>query len=183
MGPQAGAMGEHDMNGELIGDGALDPAKPEALLYAPQADGSMKLLGVEYLVLADAWDANHGGPPILMGQLFNYGGAPNRYRNPSIYTSCTSGWAQDLELQMYGMFADFLVSCEKVTVAGYRKGCRRGSGEDASSLTVSGGRINELFRGESRDDGRAAAAYSGRVDPNHDDQPASRKCAGRSRSS
>jgi hypothetical protein len=115
-GPQSGAMGEHYMNGALIGDGVLDASQPEALLYAPQADGTVQLAGVEYLVLADAWDASHDGPPILDGQLFNYVGAPNRYRNPAFYELHV--WAgQD---NPNGMFADFnpTVSCDTVAAQG-----------------------------------------------------------------
>ena len=111
-GPQAGAMGEHYMNPALIGDGKLDPSKPEALLYEPQADGTSKFLGVEYLVLGDAWDSAHDGPPILMGQLFNYVGAPNRYGNPAFYELHV--WAG--QANPNGMFADFnpTVTCENV---------------------------------------------------------------------
>jgi hypothetical protein len=111
-GPQGGAMGEHFMNGELIGDGTLDPAQPEALLYAPQDEGTVELAGVEYLVLADAWDGSHAGPPILDGQLFNYVAAPNRYGNPAFYELHV--WAS-LGNQN-GMFADFnpSVSCADV---------------------------------------------------------------------
>jgi hypothetical protein len=77
-GPQAGAMGIHFANGGLVGDGALDAQHPEALLYEPK-DGNLQLVGVEYVVMADAWNANHQNmPPVLMGQLFNYVGAPNR---------------------------------------------------------------------------------------------------------
>ena len=114
-GPQSGAMGEHYMNGALIGDGELEASQPEALLYAPQADGTVRLAGVEYLVLADAWDASHDGPPLLLGQLFNYVGAPNRYRNPAFYELHV--WAsQD---NPNGMFADFnpTVSCADVSAA------------------------------------------------------------------
>jgi hypothetical protein len=115
-GPQGGAMGVHYMNGGLIGDGEIDASQPEALLYAPQADGRVQLAGVEYLVLADAWDAANDGPPILDGQLFNFVGSPNRYRNPAFYELHV--WAgQD---NPNGMFADFnpTVSCESLTAAG-----------------------------------------------------------------
>jgi hypothetical protein len=111
-GPTGGAMGIHYMHEALIGDGELAADKPEALLYE-QRDGRLHFLGVEYLVLADAWDGRHDGPPILMGQLFNHVGAPNRYGNPAFY-----------ELHVWvgkpnpsGMFADFNpdVSCEAFT--------------------------------------------------------------------
>src|SRR4051812_21598057 len=34
--PQAGAMGIHFANGDLVGDGELDAQHPEALLYEPK---------------------------------------------------------------------------------------------------------------------------------------------------
>jgi hypothetical protein len=36
-GPQGGAMGIHYVNGDLVGDGKLDAARPEALMYEPGA--------------------------------------------------------------------------------------------------------------------------------------------------
>jgi hypothetical protein len=108
-GPLDGAMGLHYVNADLVGDGELNAAHPEILIYAQQ-DGAMHFVGVEYLVLADAWEAKHEGPPILMGQLFNFVGAPNRYRNPPFYELHV--WTgQD---NPHGMFADWnpSVSCE-----------------------------------------------------------------------
>jgi len=43
-----GAMGFHAPNFALIGDPALDAARPELLLYAPTSNGRLKLVGVEY---------------------------------------------------------------------------------------------------------------------------------------
>jgi len=54
-GPSEGAMGIHYVNGGLVGDGALNAQQPEALLYEDN-DGALQLLGVEYIVLADAWE-------------------------------------------------------------------------------------------------------------------------------
>ena len=53
-GPDAGAMGMHFVNGALVGDGVIDASKPEIVLYEPQADGRLKLIGADYLVLADS---------------------------------------------------------------------------------------------------------------------------------
>ena len=83
-GSQDGAMGIHYINGNFVSDGALDAEQPEALLYE-LVGGEMQFLGVEYLVLADAWHASHEAPPALLGQLFNYVGSPNRYGNPPFY--------------------------------------------------------------------------------------------------
>ncbi|HEX5692800.1 MAG TPA: hypothetical protein VFX76_22460, partial [Roseiflexaceae bacterium] len=111
-GPQEGAMGVHFANGALVGDGELDAARPEALLYEPK-DGKLQLVGVEYLVLADAWNAAHEAPPVLMGQMFNFVGAPNRYRLPAFYELHV--WAGKNNPD--GMFADWnpRVSCEDFT--------------------------------------------------------------------
>src|SRR5262245_20022550 len=68
-GPQGGAMGIHYANGDLVGDGEVNAQYPEALLYEPK-DGKLQLAAVEYVVLADAWNAKHQAPPVLMGQLF-----------------------------------------------------------------------------------------------------------------
>jgi len=107
-GPQGGAMGIHYANGDLVGDGVLDATKPEALLYEPK-DGKLQLAAVEYVVLADAWNAKNQAPPVLMGQLFNYVGAPNRYGLPAFYELHVWAWKNNPD----GLFADWNpnVSC------------------------------------------------------------------------
>lgn len=115
-GAQEGAMGIHMVNGDLVGDGALDATRPEALLYEFK-DGRMSLLGVEYVVIAEAWDANHDGPPVLEGQLFNFVGSPNRYGIPAFYELHVWAWRSNTA----GLFADFnpKVSCRDYTAAGH----------------------------------------------------------------
>jgi len=49
MQSSAGAMGIHASNPALIADGAIDPLRPEVLLYLPKADGTLRLIGVEYV--------------------------------------------------------------------------------------------------------------------------------------
>lgn len=109
-GQQEGAMGIHFANGSLVGDGKLDAMAPEALLYEPK-DGKMQLVGVEYIVLAADWDAKHSTPPVLMGQLLNYSGAPNRFGIPAFYELHVWAWKSNPN----GMFADWnpRVSCEE----------------------------------------------------------------------
>lgn len=109
-GPQEGAMGVHYANGELVGDGALDAQHPEALLYETK-NGKQQLVGVEYVVLADAWNSSHQMPPVLMGQLFNLVGTPNRYGLPAFYELHVWAWKDNPD----GMFADWnpKVSCEE----------------------------------------------------------------------
>lgn len=68
------AMGVHYVNFALVMDLALDPARPEVLVYEPQADGSVKLVAVEYMVPAAAWNgANGAGRPELFGRTFEDG--------------------------------------------------------------------------------------------------------------
>jgi len=107
-GPQDGAMGIHFANGGLVGDNALDAQHPEALLYEPK-DGTLQLVGVEYVVIAEGWNASHPTPPVLIGQLFNYVGAPNRYGLPAFYELHVWAWKSSPA----GMFADWNphVSC------------------------------------------------------------------------
>lgn len=48
--PTAGAMGYHYFNAELMADLTTDALQPEALVYAPREDGSLKLAAVEWVV-------------------------------------------------------------------------------------------------------------------------------------
>lgn len=45
----AGTMGIHSANPTLIQSQALDPLRPEVLLYLPKPGGGFRLIGVEYL--------------------------------------------------------------------------------------------------------------------------------------
>lgn len=87
-----GAMGLHLVNGALVNDGILDPARPEILLYEPVPGGGMALTGADYLVIAETWDARNAGPPILMGQLFHLFESPNRFGLPTFYTLHVWAW-------------------------------------------------------------------------------------------
>jgi len=66
----AGGMGVHFVNGSLVGDGAIDVRTPEAVIYQPGADGSMRLVAVEYVVIAADWNLHHRRAPRLFGQTF-----------------------------------------------------------------------------------------------------------------
>ena len=111
-GPQEGTMGVHFGNADLIGDGTLDAHKPELLVYEPK-DGQLHLVAVEYLVFAEAWDANNPSPPVLQGQLLHYVGSPNRYGLPAFYELHVWAWKENPN----GMFADWNpdVSCAEYT--------------------------------------------------------------------
>ena len=111
-GPQEGAMGIHFANPALIEDAALDPQNPELLIYEQRGD-RLRLVGVEFLVTADAWHATNSAPPVLLGQHFQFVGAPNRYGLPDFYELHVWAWRDN----PHGMFVDWnpAVSCEEFT--------------------------------------------------------------------
>jgi hypothetical protein len=75
----AGAMGVHFMRPDLLQITGMEPRvdgtgthtdfmNPAVLLYEPQADGSLELVGVENLAFMEAWyAAGHEGPPSFHG--------------------------------------------------------------------------------------------------------------------
>ncbi len=67
--PGVGGMGFHYINSDLL-DTNIEPLKPEAMVYAPQANGKLALGAVEYIVPIPAWDKAHSKPPQLFGQSF-----------------------------------------------------------------------------------------------------------------
>jgi hypothetical protein len=79
-GSDHGAMGIHYVNLNLL-NGPIDPAHPQALIYEPQSNGELKLVGVEFIILATALPANSA--PQVEGHLMNYVDYPNRYGLPS----------------------------------------------------------------------------------------------------
>jgi len=94
-GPDYGAMGLHFVNMDLVGDPSLDPRHPEIVLYEPLANGRLRLIGADFLVLASAWDALHPGePPRIMGQLLHLFEAPNRFGLPAFYTLHVWAWKE-----------------------------------------------------------------------------------------
>ena len=111
-GPEQGAMVVHFVNGDLVGDAALDLLRPEALIYELR-NGHTQLVGVEYVVIAEAWNASNTMPPTLKGQLFTYTGSPNRYGIPAFYALHAWVWKSNPA----GMFADWnsRVTCEEYT--------------------------------------------------------------------
>lgn len=81
---EKGAMGIHYFRPDMLGITAppnprvsgsgthTDFLKPAILLYEPQADGSLELIGVENLVFAKAWkDAGHDAPPSFHGVAYD----------------------------------------------------------------------------------------------------------------
>jgi hypothetical protein len=95
-GPDSGAMGLHYVNDTLVGNGVVDATHPQIVLYEAQPNGTLKLTGADYLVLADAWDKKHPGQtPQLMGQIFHYFEFPNRFGLPAFYTLHVWAWKEN----------------------------------------------------------------------------------------
>lgn len=65
--PTAGGMGYHYLNPAYT---VLDPAHPQLLLYEPQKNGRLRLVGVEYLVPYDVVP-ERADPPRLFEQDFH----------------------------------------------------------------------------------------------------------------
>lgn len=91
-GSDSGAMGMHYVNGKLVEAGVLDPRRPQIVIYEPMPDGSLKLIGADYLVIAEAWHKTHKETPEMMGQLFHLFEAPNRFGLPPFYTLHVWAW-------------------------------------------------------------------------------------------
>ena len=93
----------------MVGDTLLDPLTPEAVIYIPDAVGELELVGVEYVVFAEAWDAEHEAPPSLLGRELHLVPEPNRYELPAFYQLHAWVWRSNPS----GMFESFnpSVSC------------------------------------------------------------------------
>lgn len=65
----AGGMGFHYDNPALKADDAIDPARPEILVYAPKANGMLELVAIEYWKRdADGSLLTDGDRPSVLGQ-------------------------------------------------------------------------------------------------------------------
>jgi hypothetical protein len=110
-GPDDGAMGLHFVNMELVIDPALDPRKPEIVIYEPLPNGGKRLIGADFLVFAEAWHANNTGTPELGGQLMHLIESPNRYGLPAFYTLHVWAWKPNPTGAFVNWHSD--VSCEQ----------------------------------------------------------------------
>jgi hypothetical protein len=95
-----GGMGYHWVNQSLV-DPVFDPTKPEAVLYAPDKNGKLRLIAIEYLVI----DVDQPAPT-FDGQPFDVGGSPIPVDHWSLHV-----WL--FESNPSGLFAPFNpnVSC------------------------------------------------------------------------
>src|ERR1700689_3390234 len=93
-GPDTGAMGVHLVLSSRISAGVLNAEQPEALIYEPMANGAMRLVGVEFIVLGSVWAGNNpaGSVPALDGNLLNYIPPHNRYGLPAFYELHVWAW-------------------------------------------------------------------------------------------
>ncbi|MPY86764.1 MAG: hypothetical protein GEU99_02470 [Luteitalea sp.] len=104
MGHPPGAMGSHYRNLGLVTDGgALDPTRPELVLYERQADGSLRLLGVEYII-RESDRPRTDPPPVLFGREIHF------HPDFGVWGLHVWLWRHN----PYGLFADVnpKVSCE-----------------------------------------------------------------------
>jgi hypothetical protein len=112
-----GGMGIHYVNLNLVLDNppgspsTVDPLRPEALVYEPQKNGTLKLVALEYIVFQEAWDLHHGSRPSLFGHDFEPIAAGNRYGIPAFYELHVWLWKHNPR----GMFEDWnpRVSCSR----------------------------------------------------------------------
>jgi hypothetical protein len=99
-GSDHGAMGIHYVNGSLI-NGPIDPTQPQALIYEPQSNGELKLVGVEFIILASALPPNSA--PQVEGHLMLYIDGPNRYGLPAFFELHVWAWRDNPQ----GPFVDW----------------------------------------------------------------------------
>jgi hypothetical protein len=115
-GPNEGAMGVHFLlkpadKYNRLNDGELNAEEPEALIYEPQSNGALRLVGVEFIVTKPDWEKHHTGPAVIDGHLTNLVGEPNRYGLPAFYELHVWAWEDNPQ----GTFADWniRVTCQK----------------------------------------------------------------------
>jgi hypothetical protein len=110
-GSDHGAMGIHYVNGNLLngetllgGGQQLDPTRPQALIYEPQPNGELKLVGVEFIIFASALPPN--AAPQVNGHLMLYidgptdsrpKATPNRYGLPALFELHVWAWKDNTQ--------------------------------------------------------------------------------------
>jgi hypothetical protein len=108
--PGVGGMGVHFVNVALMGDADYDPARPEVLVYAPEANGDLRLVAAEYLIFRAPWEAAHAETtPAFAGVPFDESFGDAAHGLPDHYELHAWVWAHN----PLGMFAPFnpRVSC------------------------------------------------------------------------
>jgi hypothetical protein len=104
-----GAMGQHYVRGDLLGDLAFDLSRPEVVVYEPTSNGRQRLVAVEFVEFAAPWDAVNEQPPELFGRQLQLVPEPNRYGVPAFYQIHVWLWKSNPA----GIFSDWNegVSC------------------------------------------------------------------------
>jgi hypothetical protein len=102
--PGVGTMGQHYVNLPLVGDPAIKATTPEVLVYAPTRAGGLRLVAVEYVVIAADWQAAFGSAtPTVLGQNLLFRAAGNRYGLPDFYERHAWLWQGN----PLGLFSDW----------------------------------------------------------------------------
>ena len=85
--PGVGTMGQHLVNLDYVGDPAVNPLRPEALVYQPTRRGGFELVAAEYVVMKADWEKAFGTErkPTVLGQDMLFRAAGNRYGLPDFY--------------------------------------------------------------------------------------------------
>ncbi len=99
--PTAGAMGYHYFNEDLMADNAVDARTPEVLVYAPDGDGGLDLVAVEWVVRSAL--SNPPGvsqPPSVLGMPMHILVPPP---GPAFYLTHAWIWKDNPS----GMFSDW----------------------------------------------------------------------------
>lgn len=104
--PGVGTMGQHYANLDLVvGDPAIDPLRPEVLVYEPKRNGDgYRLVAVEYVTIQELWvGANGSAVPTVLGRELSLTAAGNRYGMPAFYQRHAWLWEPNPD----GLFADW----------------------------------------------------------------------------
>jgi hypothetical protein len=97
-----GGLGYRYINSSLL-DAQVDYQQPEAMIYVPGPNGTLRLGAVEYIVPVAAWNVTNAGWPQMMGRQFHL--------NPGLGAYVLHIWVW--ENNPSGMFEDWNpnVSC------------------------------------------------------------------------
>lgn len=78
-----GGMGVHYVDFSSVADGTVDPLKPEGLVYEPLVGGGMRLVAVEYVMIAASWQGQ--GAPSVLGHPLTFVPEGNEFGLPDFY--------------------------------------------------------------------------------------------------
>jgi hypothetical protein len=103
-----GNMGVHFIHPRRAGDGKLTLGEPDVLTYEPESDGSMQLVGMEYIVFEKDWKGK--GVPEFLGRTLQRKTTVGVHPVDPYYELHVWHWRHNPA----GMFADWnpYVSCQ-----------------------------------------------------------------------